>query len=89
MRMVKIEQPNCAPCALVSQYLDSRNASYQTVDATEKPDVAGSYGVMSVPVTILLDDESNEVQRSVGFKPDELSAIIEKLNEWGRSNGIT
>ncbi|MDE5154295.1 thioredoxin domain-containing protein [Bacillus amyloliquefaciens] len=78
MRLIKLEQPNCNPCKMVSNYLNNAGVEYETVDVTQKPEVAAQYEVMGVPVTILLN-EQEEVKRSVGFKPDDLDDLINDL----------
>ncbi|MEC1408861.1 MULTISPECIES: thioredoxin domain-containing protein [Bacillus] len=79
MRLIKLEQPNCNPCKMVSNYLEQANIQFETVDVTQEPEVASRFGVMGVPVTILLSDQGEEVKRSIGFKPDELDALINDL----------
>ena len=79
MRILKLEQPGCTPCTFVSNFLNDKGVEFEVVDVTEQPEVASQYGVMGVPVTILLNDEGKEVQRSVGFKPDELENIVAKI----------
>ncbi|MER0467837.1 glutaredoxin domain-containing protein [Bacillus cabrialesii subsp. cabrialesii] len=79
MRLIKLEQPNCNPCKMVSNYLEQANIQFETVDVTQEPEVASRFGVMGVPVTILLSDLGVEVKRSIGFKPDELDALINDL----------
>ncbi|XBW80066.1 glutaredoxin domain-containing protein [Bacillus velezensis] len=79
MRLIKLEQPNCNPCKMVSNYLKDAGVEYETVDVTQNPEVAAQFGVMGVPVTVLLSDQGEEVKRSVGFKPDELDALINNL----------
>ncbi|ASB89250.1 MULTISPECIES: glutaredoxin family protein [Bacillus] len=81
MKLIKLEQPSCTPCQLVSNYLNEKGIEYEVIDVTEQPEVAAEYGVMGVPVTILLDGEGNEVKRSIGFKPDELDELIKNLKE--------
>lgn len=78
MRLIKLEQPNCNPCKMVSNYLNNAGVEYETVDVTQRPEVAAQYQVMGVPVTILLN-EQEEVKRSVGFKPDDLDDLINDL----------
>ncbi|MEM5009419.1 thioredoxin family protein [Niallia taxi] len=78
-QIIKLEQPNCRNCGYVAKFLESNGVSYQTIDVTEQPDKAVKYGIMSVPVTILLDESENELKRSIGFKPDELEEMIEQL----------
>ncbi len=80
MKLIKLEQPNCSNCSFVENFLIDNNVEYTKIDVTQQPDVALKYGVMSVPVTILLDDDENEVKRSIGFKPNELEDIINELN---------
>ncbi|MCY9084374.1 thioredoxin domain-containing protein [Bacillus inaquosorum] len=79
MRLIKLEQPNCNPCKMVSNYLEQANIQFETVDVTQEPEVAARFGVMGVPVTILLSGQGEEVKRSIGFKPDELDALINDL----------
>jgi thioredoxin 1 len=79
MKIIKLEQPGCNPCTMVSSFLANNNVPFEIIDVIENPEVAGEYGVMSVPVTILLNDDGQEVTRSIGFKPDELEEMIENL----------
>ena len=79
MRILKLEQPGCPPCKFVSNFLNDKGVEFEVVDVTEQPEVASEYGVMGVPVTILLDEEGKEVQRSVGFNPEQLENIVAKL----------
>ncbi|MCY7759708.1 glutaredoxin domain-containing protein [Bacillus inaquosorum] len=79
MRLIKLEQPNCNPCKMVSNYLEQADIQFETVDVTQEPEVASRFGVMGVSVTILLSGQGEEVKRSIGFKPDELDALINDL----------
>ncbi|MCF7618555.1 thioredoxin family protein [Bacillus sonorensis] len=81
MKLIKLEQPSCNPCHLVSNYLNEKGIEYEAIDVTERPEVVAEYGVMGVPVSILLDGEGSEVKRSIGFKPDELDERIKNLKE--------
>lgn len=78
-KLIKLEKPNCRPCQFVSNYLDNNNIDYEKIDVTKNPDIASKYRIMSTPVTILLDDDGSEIQRSVGFKVDELEEMISIL----------
>lgn len=78
-QLIKLEQPNCRPCSMVSEFLVNNGVTYTTYDVTEKPEKAAEYGVMSVPVTILLDDNGKELQRSIGCNYGELEEMISKL----------
>ncbi|MCY9156341.1 thioredoxin family protein [Bacillus haynesii] len=79
MRLIKLEQPNCNPCKMVSNYLEQADIQFETVDVTQEPEVASRFDVMGVPVTILLNDHGEEVNRSVGFKPKELEELLKEL----------
>ncbi|KYD05390.1 thioredoxin family protein [Bacillus atrophaeus] len=79
MRLIKLEQPNCNPCKMVSNYLNQANIEYETIDVTQQPEVAARFEVMGVPVTILLNDQGEEVKRSIGFKPEELEQLLKEL----------
>lgn len=79
-KIIKLEQQNCQPCIMVSQFLDEKGVQYERVDVSLDPDTASQYRVMGVPVTILLDNEGNEIKRSVGFNPVELEEIVESAS---------
>ncbi|WP_342496910.1 thioredoxin domain-containing protein [Bacillus sp. FSL R5-0593] len=79
MRLIKLEQPNCNPCKMVSNYLNEVGVKYETVDVTQKPEVAVQFEVMGVPVTVLLNEQGEEVKRSIGFKPDELDKLVREV----------
>ncbi|ERH58648.1 MULTISPECIES: thioredoxin family protein [Bacillus] len=79
MRLIKLEQPNCNPCKMVSNYLNDAGVKYETVDVTQNPEVAAQFGVMGVPVTFLLNEQGEEVKRSIGFKPNELDELLKEL----------
>ncbi|QJI52442.1 thioredoxin [Psychrobacillus phage Perkons] len=78
-KLIKIYKQNCNPCTMVSGFLDSKEITYDEFDIMEHTDLAVKYGIMSVPVTLLLDDESNEISRSNGFNPPELELLISQL----------
>lgn len=79
MKIIKLYQPSCSPCQMVTQFLESQNVEHEAINVLENPDVAVKYGIMSTPVTILLDDKGNEVKRSTGYNPSELEEMISKL----------
>jgi thioredoxin 1 len=79
MKLLKLEQPNCRNCGFVAAFLDDKGIKYTTVDVSKNTDVAVKYGIMTTPVTILLDENNNEVQRSLGYNRSELEEIVSKL----------
>jgi len=74
IRVIKFEKDNCAPCNMVSEFLDNKGVSYEKVNPFENPDVAVQFRVRSVP-TVIVTKGNEEVTRIIGFKPDELLAI--------------
>lgn len=76
VKVIKLEQSGCVPCQMVSNYLEEYSIVYEQINVSERPDIATKYKVMSVPVTVLEDDNGNELTRSIGFKPNELEDII-------------
>lgn len=81
MKLIKLEKYNCRPCSMVESFLYNAGVEYDKINIEDNPEVAIQYGVMSVPVTLLLDDNGLEVQRVVGFNPPQLNDLISKLNQ--------
>ena len=60
--LVYFTTPDCAPCKTVQRpainrvsYLLGEELEVVEIDATERPDLAKAWGVMSVPTTFVLD----------------------------------
>ncbi|MFS0657526.1 glutaredoxin family protein [Niallia alba] len=79
MKLLKLEKYNCPSCVKVSNVLNAMGVNYDQINVEDDPEVAGKYNIMSVPVTILEDNEGNELQRSIGYRPEELEEMISKL----------
>lgn len=79
MKLLKFEKDNCPACTMVQNFLEANNITVEKVNPFENPKLAASFMISSVPVTILLDDEGNEVNRSRGFNPIELEKLISQL----------
>lgn len=79
MRILKLEKTGCNPCEMVQNFLDSKNVKVERVNVFDEPEVAARFEIASVPTIILLDNKGEEVQRSIGFKPNELKKMISKL----------
>lgn len=74
----------CAPCRMVAPFVDEI-AKSQTgrmlvakVDTDQAPEVAGAYGIRSIP-TLIVFRGGQEVERSVGFEPDRVKALVAKV----------
>lgn len=62
----------CGPCKMAGPIIDELSVEYAgkifvgKIDVDAEPDLAGKYGVMSIPTCILFKD-GNEIGRQVGF----------------------
>ena len=74
-RIIKFEKDDCNPCNMVSEYLDRKGVTYETINPFNQPELAMQFRVRSVPTVILLEQEQ-ELSRVIGFKPEELSALL-------------
>lgn len=79
MRLLVLSKHNCSGCSLVKSFLDGQDVQYESVNIQEVVEVAVKHGIMSVPVTLLLDENNNEVSRIAGFNPPELEKLIAQL----------
>ncbi|QES88863.1 thioredoxin family protein [Rhizosphaericola mali] len=75
MRKLKFEQPKCAPCKQVDEFLEEQGIEVEHINAWEKPEIASKYRVTSCPTIIVLDNNNVVAQRIVGFKPDEIKQL--------------
>lgn len=73
-RILKFEKNDCAPCNMVSQFLNQQGITYETINPFDQPETAVKYRVRSVPTVIVLEKEE-EIKRIIGFKPEELSLL--------------
>lgn len=79
MRVIKFGSKTCGPCRMVDQHLDKFDKceviKYDIDD--EIDDLLEKYNIRNIPVTILTDDNDNEIQRWVGiFDINELNNKI-------------
>lgn len=81
MKLLKLYKPSCSPCGEVENYLKDKHVEYTDINVFEDVDTAIEYGVMSAPVTILLNNEGEEVARVNGYKPRALEELINRMSE--------
>lgn len=73
----------CAPCRMVAPFVDEiaqeqiGKMLVAKVDTDAAPEVAARYGIRSIPTLIVFDD-GEEVDRSIGFEPERVKALVEK-----------
>ena len=75
----------CGPCRMVAPVIESLAERYSgkmlvgKVDVDAEQELAGHYGVMSIPTVILFKD-GQEIKRLVGAMPEEAYVdILDKL----------
>lgn len=81
MNILKFYADWCAPCKALSKNLEKANLPIPIteIDVEDNEDIVREYGIRSVPVTILLTDNGNEIRRWVGvFDINELKQAIEQ-----------
>lgn len=74
-KIIKFEKADCAPCNMVSEYLDLKGVQYETVNPFDHPEIAIKYKVRSVP-TVIVEHQDEILHRVIGFKPDELQRAL-------------
>lgn len=80
IKLIKFEQSNCAPCAAMDMFFKAQEFdSYERVNPFDDPHLAVKYDIGSVPTLILVDENGNEIARSVGFNPPEIEKLISQL----------
>jgi thioredoxin-like negative regulator of GroEL len=88
--IVYFTTPDCAPCKTVQRpaiqkvtTLLGENVQVVEIDATERPDLAKTWGVMSVPTTFLLDarGEARFVNNGV-TRAEKLMEQIQSLSDY-------
>jgi thioredoxin 2 len=74
----------CGPCRMVAPFVDEIAQAHvgkllvAKVDTDRAPNVAMRFGIRSIPTLVFFKD-GKEVERSVGFEPQRLQALIEKV----------
>jgi len=72
MAMVDFWAEWCGPCKMAAPVIEELSKEYEgkvmvaKVDVDAEPDLAGKFGVMSIPTVVLLRD-GKEIARQVGF----------------------
>jgi glutaredoxin len=81
VRLVKFEKKACSKCISVQNFLDDKGIKPEKIDVENYDDLdfIAKYVEMALPVVVLLDENDQLVQKSVGFEPAELEEIVSKL----------
>lgn len=76
MELIKIYKDNCVPCDQLTRLLGYYRVPYFSVKLFDEG-VMRKYNTKSTPTLILLDNDGNEVNRVVGYKPIEIIKLVE------------
>ncbi|MGZ9868259.1 glutaredoxin family protein [Priestia endophytica] len=80
MKLVKFEKDACPNCMRVGAFLNGNGIEHEVINADKNPKEAIKHKLgFAAPVTILFNDEGEEIQRSNGFNIGELEEMVEKL----------
>jgi thioredoxin 1 len=74
---------HCGPCVQQSAILEDLSTregiSVVRVDATQEPELADAFGVMTVPVTVVVDEQRMVRAMNTGLRPRE--ALLGQVRE--------
>jgi hypothetical protein len=80
MKLIKFTQTTCQPCKILNQMLGMMGGSVDEERLLDTPELLAEaekeHNVMSTPTLLLLDDEGNEVARTVGVHPPSINNIL-------------
>lgn len=68
--LVKFYTNSCTSCKVLDFQLEKVEGKIVKVEASEEAELAGDFGVFSVPVMVFMKD-GQEVKRHIGFLPAE------------------
>lgn len=79
MKIIKFGKPDCPPCQQVEKFLKESGINYESINPfeTEEFDLLIKHNVKTVPVTVLIDDKGEEIQRKAGFNEKALKHLID------------
>lgn len=80
MKLIKVYKDNCDPCMQMNNFLSDNSIEVsESINIMHNVDVAVKYGIMSVPVLLLVDENEEEITRTFGFKPNEIMRLADSL----------
>ena len=67
MKILKFYTPTCMPCRAVGKMLEKVEVPVEEVNALEDLVAVDKYNVCTTPTLIFLNDDGEEVERTVGM----------------------
>ena len=73
----------CGPCRMIAPIVDEiakeqKSVKVGKIDVTEAPDLAARFGVMSIPLLVVVKD-GEAVAQSEGFRPNQKEILLNML----------
>ena len=82
MKILKFYTPTCMPCRAIGKMLEKVDVPIEEINAMEDIAAVDKYNVCTTPTLIFLNENNEEVGRTVGMVT--LSAIQEIVNNNSR-----
>jgi glutaredoxin len=90
MKLIKLSKTPCGGCISVGNHLKDKEVDYVEVDILSdestkaafnltSEEVREKYGITSVPVLLLLDDEGSVVDQVNGFNIPQIDGLLDKM----------
>ena len=79
-KILKFSGSWCSPCIVLKNNLvNFTRVSIEEVDVDENPNEVAKYKIRNIPVLVYLDENGEEVDRTVGLVTvDQINSIIDK-----------
>lgn len=79
MKIIKFGKEGCPPCEQVENFLKASGINYISINPfeTEDFDLLIKHNVKTVPITVLVDDAGEELQRKAGFNETALRHLVD------------
>ena len=67
MKILKFYTPTCMPCRAVGKILEKMEVEVENINAMEDIAKVDEYNVCTTPTLIFLNEDGNEISRTVGM----------------------
>lgn len=84
MEILVFGAPWCNKCKALEAWLDRVDVAFTKLDVDASPMLVTNYGIKSLPTTIVVDDDGEELQRKTGT--DIKSLLDDMLITYDESN---
>ena len=76
MKVIVFSSSWCSKCSPYKEQLKKAGIEFDPIDVDENMEMAASYGVRSLPTTVIEDDSGTEVFRTVGPNLKEVKEFL-------------